>query len=99
MVQELYGRCKGAEPGAWDERDARLRALLRHVGEGVVVRSPFYCECGNIGDRAFVKGDAVVLDVAPVTIGAAGSSLRGPAAHRDASDRDRRRRRRNPPRS
>jgi hypothetical protein len=46
--------------------------LLRRVGEGVVVRSArFYCEGGNIGDRAFVKGDAVVLDVAPVTIGVA----------------------------
>jgi alanine dehydrogenase len=50
----------------------RCCALLRRVGEGVVVRSArFYCEGGNIGDRAFVKGDAVVLDVAPVMIGVA----------------------------
>jgi maltose O-acetyltransferase len=47
--------------------------MLRHVGAGVVVRSPFYCEYGtiSIGDRTFVNVDAVVLDVAPVTIGAA----------------------------
>ena len=72
-VQELLARFNGAEPGAWDERDALLRAMLRHVGEGVVVRPPFFCEYGNvsIGDRTFVNVDAIVLDVAPVTIGAA----------------------------
>jgi maltose O-acetyltransferase len=50
-----------------------LREMLRHVGEGVVVRAPFYCEYGNIriGDRTFVNVDAIVLDVAPVTIGTA----------------------------
>jgi maltose O-acetyltransferase len=73
LVQELLGRFNGAEPGAWDERDALLREMLREVGEGVVVRAPFYCEYGNIriGERTFVNVDAVVLDVAPVTIGAA----------------------------
>lgn len=72
-VQELLARFNGAEPGAWDERDALLRETLRHVGEGVVVRPPFFCEYGNIsiGDRTFVNVDAIVLDVAPVTIGVA----------------------------
>ena len=47
--------------------------MLRHVGEGVVVRPPFSCEYGaiSIGDRTFVNVDAVMLDVAPITIGAA----------------------------
>ena len=72
-VQELLAQFNGTAPGAWDERDALLRRTLRHVGEGVVVRTPFFCEYGeiSIGDRTFVNVGAVVLDVAPVTIGAA----------------------------
>jgi maltose O-acetyltransferase len=72
-VQDQLGRFNGAAPGAWEERDAVLREMLRHVGEGVVVRAPFYCEYGaiSIGDRTFVNVDAVMLDVAPITIGAA----------------------------
>ena len=71
-VQELLARFNGAAPGAWDERDAILRDMLHDVGEGVVVRPPFFCEYGNvrIGDRTFVNVEAIVLDVAPVTIGA-----------------------------
>ena len=73
QVQELLARYNGAAPAAWDERDALLREMLRHVGEGVVVRPPFFCEYGNIriGDRTFVNVDAIVLDVAPVSIGSA----------------------------
>jgi maltose O-acetyltransferase len=72
-AQELLASFNGAPPGAWDERDAVLRRMLRHVGEGVIVRAPFFCEYGNvsIGDRTFVNVDAVMLDVAPITIGAA----------------------------
>jgi len=46
---------------------------LRHVGEEVVVRPPFYCEYGaiSIGDGTFVNVDAVMLDGAPIVIGAA----------------------------
>jgi maltose O-acetyltransferase len=72
-VQELLGRFNGSAPGAWEERDALLRRTLRHVGEDVTVRPPFYCEYGaiSIGDRTFVNVDAVMLDVAPIKIGAA----------------------------
>jgi maltose O-acetyltransferase len=72
-VQDLLARFNRSAPSAWDERDALLRRTLQHVGEGVVVRPPFYCEYGaiRIGDRTFVNVDAVMLDVAPITIGAA----------------------------
>jgi maltose O-acetyltransferase len=71
-VQELLAEFNGSAPGAWDERDALLRRMLRDVGEGVVVRPPFYCEYGavSIGVGTFINVDAVMLDVAPVTIGA-----------------------------
>src|SRR5262245_35272726 len=72
-VQELLARFNRAAPGAADDRDRRLRQLLREVGEKVVVRAPFYCEYGaiSIGDSSFVNVDAVMLDVAPIAIGAA----------------------------
>ena len=72
-VQELLARFKGSAPGEWAERDELLRQTLRHVGEGVVVRPPFFCEYGwiSIGDRTFVNVDAVMLDVAEIIIGAA----------------------------
>ena len=72
-VQQLIGRFNAAPPAAWEERDALLREALDHVGDGVVVRPPFFCEYGavRIGDGTFVNVGAVILDVAPVTIGAA----------------------------
>jgi maltose O-acetyltransferase len=43
------------------------------VGENVAVRAPFFCEYGaiSIGNGTFVNVGAVMLDVAPITIGAA----------------------------
>lgn len=72
-VQELLASFNGLPPGAGDEREALLRRMLRHVGEGVVVRPPFFCEYGaiRIGDGTFINVDAVMLDVMPITIGAA----------------------------
>jgi maltose O-acetyltransferase len=72
-VQELVARFNRSAPGAWDERDALLRETLSEVGEGVVVLPPFHCEYGaiSIGERTFVNVDAVMVDVAPITIGAA----------------------------
>lgn len=73
-AQELldrYNRTLHAEQG---ERDAILRELLGHVGEGVHVRAPFRCEYGtrvSIGARTFVNFDCLLLDVAPITIGSA----------------------------
>jgi maltose O-acetyltransferase len=72
-VQGLLTRFNRSAHEAWDERDALLRQMLRHVGEEVVVRPSFYCEYGaiSIGDRTFVNVDAVMLDVTPITIGEA----------------------------
>ena len=72
-VQELLASFNGLAPGAGDERDALLRRMLRYVGEGVVVRPPFFCEYGavRIGDGTFINVDAVMLDVMPIAIGAA----------------------------
>jgi maltose O-acetyltransferase len=55
-------------------RTRLLHELLGEIGEDVVVRPPFYCDYGShitIGDRTFVNYDCVMLDVAPIRIGAA----------------------------
>ena len=56
----------------------RARALAELLGggplaDGVIVMSPFECDYGTlttIGARTFVNYGAIVLDAAPVTIGA-----------------------------
>jgi maltose O-acetyltransferase len=73
-AQELVERYNATPHTAADERDALLRELLGGVGDGVVVKPPFRCDYGTqieIGARTFVNYDCIMLDVAPIRIGAA----------------------------
>ncbi len=73
-AQDLTARYNATAHAEQAERDEILRVLLGHVGEGVVVRSPFRCEYGTrvtIGARTFINYDCVMLDVAPIMIGSA----------------------------
>jgi maltose O-acetyltransferase len=73
-AQELLERYNATPHAEQDERDRLLRSLLGEVGEGVVVRPPFRCDYGShiaIGAGTFVNYDCVMLDVAPIRIGAA----------------------------
>ncbi len=73
-AQELQERYNATRHDEQELRDRLLRELLGAVGEGVVVRPPLYCDYGNhisIGARTFVNYDCVLLDVAPIRIGAA----------------------------
>jgi maltose O-acetyltransferase len=68
---ERYNRTLHAEQ---DVRDALLRELIGDVGEGVVIRPPFHLEYGtnvSIGAETFFNYDCLMLDVAPIAIGAA----------------------------
>jgi maltose O-acetyltransferase len=70
-ILERYNQTRHAEP---DERERLLRELLGGVGEGVVIQPAFHCDYGahiTIGAGAFVNYDCVMLDAAPITIGAA----------------------------
>lgn len=65
-----YNTTLAASP---DERRVMLRELFAHVGEGAVVRPPFHCDYGqhiSLGDSVFLNFNCVILDVAPVVIGA-----------------------------
>ena len=73
-AHELMERYNATRHAEQDERDRLLRELLGEVGEGVVVRPPFRCDYGShisIGAGTFVNFDCVMLDVAPIRIGAA----------------------------
>ena len=70
-LMERYNATRHAEQ---DERERLLRELLGEVGARVVVRPPFRCDYGShisIGGGTFVNFDCVLLEVAPIRIGAA----------------------------
>jgi maltose O-acetyltransferase len=72
-AQALLERYNATRHAEQDLRERLLREILAEVGEGVVVRPPFRCDYGSnitIGARTFVNFDCVLLDVAPIRIGA-----------------------------
>ena len=73
-AHDLVERYNALGHAEHDARDRLLRELLGSVGAGVTVRSPFQCDYGSaisIGAGTFVNYGCVMLDCAPITIGAA----------------------------
>lgn len=73
-AQALLERYNGTGHTEQGLRERLLRELLGEVGEGVAIRPPFRCDYGAqiaIGAGTFVNYDCVLLDVAPIRIGAA----------------------------
>src|SRR3954452_7159616 len=73
-AQELLDRYNRALHAEQDVRDAILHELIGELGDGVVIRPPFRCEYGSrvsIGAGTFMNYDCLILDVAPITVGAA----------------------------
>lgn len=73
-----------------EELRAILRERLSEVGEGAVIRQPFYCDYGyniRLGAGAFLNFDCVILDVVAVVIGD-GAQI-GPAVQIYAADHPR----------
>ncbi|MEA2371487.1 MAG: maltose O-acetyltransferase [Solirubrobacteraceae bacterium] len=72
-AQELLDRYNATLHVQQLDRDAILLRLLGSVGDGVVVKPTFRCDYGTpitIAAGTFVNYDCVMLDVAPITIGA-----------------------------
>lgn len=70
---QLLERYNSAGHAEHELRADVLRELLGEVGDGVIVRPPFYCDYGShisIGANTFVNFGCVMLDVAPIRIGA-----------------------------
>ncbi|MEU7977866.1 sugar O-acetyltransferase [Micromonospora sp. NPDC049081] len=69
-LTERFNRSAADDP---QDRLAALRDLLGSVGEDAWVRPPLHCDYGwqtHLGARSFVNFNAVLLDVARITIGA-----------------------------
>jgi maltose O-acetyltransferase len=82
-----YNAAMGKSAG---ERHALLARRLGFVGDGVVVRPPFFCDYGfniRIGAGAFLNFNCVILDVAAVVIG--DDTQIGPAVQIYAADHPR----------
>jgi maltose O-acetyltransferase len=72
-AQRILDRYNATGHDEQDERVALLRELLGSVGEGVVIKPAFRCDYGtyvSIGDGTFLNYDCVMLDIAPIAIGA-----------------------------
>ena len=69
---ELMAEYNATGPRQEAERRALLQRMLGSIGEGTVIRPPFYIDYGkhiSIGARCFANFGLVALDVAPITIG------------------------------
>ena len=69
----LLDRYNATSHDELQEREALLRELLGSVGEGVVIKPSFRCDYGSnitIGDGTFLNFDCVMLDIAPIALGA-----------------------------
>src|SRR4051794_39643633 len=73
-AQDLLERFNATRHEEQELRDGIVRELLGEIGDGVVVRPPLRLDYGanvSIGAGTFVNYDCVLLDVAPIRIGAA----------------------------
>ena len=72
-ARRLTARYNATSQDDSDERRALLAELFEQVGEGAWIEPPFHCDYGwniTLDDRAFLNFNCVILDCAPVTIGA-----------------------------
>lgn len=73
QAERLVAAFNAAPAGAVDEQLTALRALLGGLGEGARIKPPLLVDYGfniHLDAGAFVNSGAVMLDVAPIRIGA-----------------------------
>jgi maltose O-acetyltransferase len=72
-ARRLVAAYNASAADAADERRRILDELLGRAGDAAWIEPPFHCDYGwniTLGDRAFLNFNCVILDCAPVTIGA-----------------------------
>jgi maltose O-acetyltransferase len=73
-AQELLERYNATRHAEREERERLLGEILGSAGPGVIIQPPFRCDYGEhieIGAGTFVNYDCVMLDAAPIRVGAA----------------------------
>jgi maltose O-acetyltransferase len=72
-ARQIVQRYGATDPAAVDERQALLVSLVAQLGDDVVLEPPFHCDYGwniSLGAGSYINCNCVILDCAPVTIGA-----------------------------
>jgi maltose O-acetyltransferase len=72
-ARQIVQRYGATDPAAADERQALLVSLAAQLGDDVVLEPPFHCDYGwniSLGAGSYINCNCVILDCAPVTIGA-----------------------------
>src|SRR5947208_2420097 len=72
-ARELMRRFNASSDTEMEVRTAMLRDLLGACGPRIGIEPPFYCDYGSyiaVGDNFYMNFGCVVLDCAPVRIGA-----------------------------
>lgn len=70
LAQEAFNTCA---PDQGKELKRLLRILIPNQSKSCFVQPPFYCDYGynlHLGERVFLNFNCVVLDAAPIKIGA-----------------------------
>lgn len=71
-AQELLYRFNNSHPSQVAEREEIIKQLFGAVGEGCLIKQPFFCDYGSnifIGNKFFANYDCVILDCNEVRIG------------------------------
>lgn len=71
-AQELLHRFNFSAPSQTSEREIIIKDLFGAIGEGSIVKPPFYCDYGKFifaGKKLFINYDCVILDCNEVRIG------------------------------
>jgi maltose O-acetyltransferase len=71
-ANDWINRYNASLTASFEERHAMLTELFASVGEGAVIRPPFYCDYGyniSLGRGVFLNFNCIILDVVEVTIG------------------------------
>src|SRR6478609_739462 len=72
-ARRLFARFNASDPADAAGRLALLRELFGSVGDDAWIEPPFQCDYGtqvSVGAGVFINFGAVLLDPAPITIGA-----------------------------
>ncbi len=79
-ARRLLAAYNATDPADREQRTRILDELVGALGEGVWIEPPFFCDYGSnltLGDGVYLNASCVVLDCAPIEIGA--GALFGPA--------------------
>ena len=79
-ARRLLGAYNATDAADREGRTRILAELIGSLGDDVWIEPPFFCDYGSnivVGDGAYLNANCVVLDCAPVEIGA--GALLGPA--------------------